>query len=67
MSFFEAIQNANDFVNGLVWGPPMLVLIVGTGIFLTILLKFFQISKISLRYLPVKRERKAFFNVTNSD
>jgi hypothetical protein len=29
MSFFEVAQKANDTVNGLVWGPPMLVLIVG--------------------------------------
>ena len=48
MSFFEAIQNANDFVNGLVWGPPMLVLIVGAGIFLTLATKFFQVSKIKV-------------------
>ena len=27
-------------LNGLVWGPPMLILLVGTGIFLTIRLKF---------------------------
>ena len=46
MSFFDAIQKANDFVNGLVWGPPMLVLIVGTGIFLTLATRVFQISKI---------------------
>ena len=26
-----------------------------------------NLSKISLRYLPVQREQKAFFNVTNSD
>ena len=45
---FGAIQNANDYVNGLVWGPPMLVLIVGTGIFLTFATKVFQVSKIKV-------------------
>jgi AGCS family alanine or glycine:cation symporter len=46
MSFYEVIVNVNDKLNGLVWGPPMLILIVGTGIFLTIMLKFMQVSKI---------------------
>ena len=31
----ETIGRVNDWINGLVWGIPMLVLIVGTGIFLT--------------------------------
>jgi AGCS family alanine or glycine:cation symporter len=48
MSFFEAVQKANDTVNGLVWGPPMLVLIVGTGIFLTVVTRVFQVSKIKV-------------------
>ena len=30
------IKGANDWINGIVWGLPMLILIVGTGIFLTI-------------------------------
>lgn len=36
MSFSEIIAVVNDFV----WGPYMLVLLVGTGVFLTIRLKF---------------------------
>ncbi|MCL1815691.1 MAG: sodium:alanine symporter family protein [Treponema sp.] len=48
MTFFEAVQKVNNEINGLVWGPPMLVLIVGTGIFLTIISKVFQISKIKV-------------------
>ncbi|KUO51770.1 MAG: transporter [Desulfitibacter sp. BRH_c19] len=38
-----------DFLNALssfVWGPPMLILLVGTGIFLTIRLKGLQFSKL---------------------
>lgn len=40
------INQINDFINSLVWGPPMLILIVGTGVFLTFRLKLFQIIKI---------------------
>lgn len=34
-----------NWLNGVVWGPPMLILLVGTGILLTIRLKFLQIRK----------------------
>ena len=30
----ESFTSANDWVNGIVWGPPMLVLLMGTGILL---------------------------------
>ena len=33
----EAIASANSFINGYVWGWPMIVLLVGTGLLLTIL------------------------------
>ena len=42
----ELITNVNSAVNGFVWGVPMLVLLVGTGILMTILTKFFQLSHI---------------------
>jgi AGCS family alanine or glycine:cation symporter len=32
----ELLAQANAWLNGLVWGPPMLVLLVGTGLLLTI-------------------------------
>ena len=32
----DAIARANTWLNGLVWGPPMLVLLMGTGILLTV-------------------------------
>jgi len=48
MGFYDTVVSLNDTVNGLVWGPPMLFLVVGTGIFLTIMVKFFQVSKIKL-------------------
>ncbi len=43
----EAIEKFVGMVNSIVWGPYMLVLLVGTGLFLTVRLKF-----ISFKYLP---------------
>ncbi len=40
----EVITNVNGIVNNFVWGIPMLVLLVGTGILMTCLTKVFQIS-----------------------
>ena len=36
----EKLQEILDSVSNFVWGPVMLVLLVGTGIFLTIRLRF---------------------------
>lgn len=41
----EIFNTINNFVNNLVWGPPMLILIVGTGIFLTLRTNFISITK----------------------
>ena len=38
----DKIMAINSTVNGIVWGIPMLILIVGTGIYLTVKLNFFQ-------------------------
>jgi AGCS family alanine or glycine:cation symporter len=40
----ETIANINNAVNSFVWGLPMLVLLVGTGILMTILTKCFQLT-----------------------
>jgi AGCS family alanine or glycine:cation symporter len=48
MSFFEIAQQVNNAVNGFVWGPYMLVFLVGTGVFFTILTKVFQVTKIKV-------------------
>ena len=42
----ETIMSINSFVNNIVWGPPILVLIVGSGLFLSIMTKFFSITKL---------------------
>ena len=46
MGILEAIEQVNNVVNGIVWGPYMLVFLVGTGIFFTIWSKVFQVSGI---------------------
>ena len=40
----SVIETVNNAVNGFVWGLPMLVLLIGTGILMTCLTKFFQVS-----------------------
>lgn len=42
----EAISNFVSQINGLVWGPPMLVMILGVGLFLSIGLKLMPIMKL---------------------
>ena len=42
--FLNTVKLVNDAVNGFVWGLPMLVLLVGTGILMTVLTKCFQIT-----------------------
>ncbi len=40
----ELITTVNNAVNGFVWGIPMLVLLIGTGILMTCLTKVFQVT-----------------------
>jgi len=41
----EMFSQLMDRVNGIVWGPGMIVLLVGTGIYLTFRLRFIQIRQ----------------------
>lgn len=43
----ETIIAVNSAINGFVWGPIMLALLVGTGVYLSIRVGFIQFSKIS--------------------
>ena len=45
-SFNEAALSFLNFINNYLWGPPILVLIVGTGLFLTFRLKGLQFTKL---------------------
>ncbi len=38
----EWITLVNGWVNGIVWGPPFMLLLAGTGVYLTVRLGFFQ-------------------------
>jgi len=38
----DLITTVNSAINGVVWGPPFMLLLVGTGIYLTIRLGGFQ-------------------------
>ena len=42
----ESIVKVNKFINGIVWGWPMLILIVGVGLYLSVRTKFFSITKL---------------------
>lgn len=41
----EAVARVNDTINGVVWGVPALVLLIGTGILMTVLTRFFQFRR----------------------
>lgn len=43
-SLLSKIEIVNNAINGFVWGLPMLILLVGTGILMTCLTRFFQIT-----------------------
>lgn len=41
----DTIAKYNSVLNGIVWGVPMLVLIIATGIYMTVRTKFFQVRR----------------------
>ena len=46
--FLQAIEAVNGKINGVVWGVFGLLLLVGTGIIVTVLTRFFQVSHIGM-------------------
>ena len=42
MTFLEWVTKVNNGVNGFVWGIPMLILLIGTGIYFTVRTGFFR-------------------------
>ncbi len=46
--FLSAVESVNSSVNGVVWGAFGLLLLVGTGIIVTVLTKFFQVTHIGM-------------------
>ena len=43
-----AIQDIFQKIDDIIWGPPLLILLVGTGIYLTLRLKLLQVFKLPL-------------------
>lgn len=60
MSIFETVERILIGVNDIVWGSPLLILLVGTGIYFTFKLKLLQIFKLplALKYLFSKYEEE---------
>lgn len=56
MQLKDLLQNVSDFI----WGPPLLILLVGTGGYLTLRLKLLQIFKLplALKYVFGKDEEE---------
>jgi AGCS family alanine or glycine:cation symporter len=55
----ETITSIVTAINDIVWGPPMLIAILGTGLFLQFRLRFMPITKIIAGFIMVWRGRKA--------
>jgi len=54
----QAIHTFVDWFNGIVWGVPMIVMILGTGLYLNIRLKFMPILKIGVGFKMIWAGRK---------
>ena len=54
----EFLNTQVNQLNGIVWGPPMLVLILGTGLFLMLRLKFMPLTKIGAGFKLMWQGRK---------
>lgn len=54
----EAITNFVNYINGIVWGPAMLVLILGVGLFLQMGLRLMPILKIGTGFRLLFRGRE---------
>jgi AGCS family alanine or glycine:cation symporter len=53
----EALTNVISAINGFVWGPPMLILILGTGLFLQFRLGLMPILRIPMGFAMVWKGR----------
>jgi AGCS family alanine or glycine:cation symporter len=54
----EFVSDAIGYVNGLVWGPPMLVLILGTGLYLSAGLHLMPLRKLGYGFRMLWRGRR---------
>ena len=62
----ELISTINSAINDIVWGPPMLILLVGTGLMLTIRLKGLQFSNLIYAHKMIfKKNEGSEGDITN--
>ena len=54
----EFLENLVNSVNGFVWGPAMLVLILGTGFILMVMLKFMPLRRLGTGFAFIWRGRE---------
>ena len=61
MSFFINLEEVLKNIDGIVWGPPLLILLVGTCIYFTFKLNFIQMFKLPLaiKYLFLNDDDKS--------
>ncbi len=57
-AFLKGLEQALDWLGGVVWGPPMLVLLIGTHLFLTVRLRLIQRFIGTAIKLSVTREKE---------
>ena len=55
----DALERWNTWLNGYVWGPPMIVLLVGTGIVLTFLTGGIQFRRLRTVFIEVLGPRRS--------
>lgn len=58
MIVLELTVRINSFINQLVWGPYMLIMLLGVGVFYSVKLRFFQLTGFSVWW---KRTAMSFF------
>ncbi len=46
MNITDIISKYNDIINDFIWGPPMMILLMGAGLYFTVRLGFFQVTKL---------------------
>ncbi len=57
-TFVANLTSIVDYVNGIVWGLPIIILIIGTGLYLTFGLRFISLRKIPYAFKMMWRGRE---------
>jgi AGCS family alanine or glycine:cation symporter len=55
----DSVERLISTLSGWIWGPPMLTLLVGTGLYLTILLKGLQFRDLPLAFRLILHKEQA--------